>query len=72
MKVGDLVRYKKFPHEELHYTGMTGIVFSNPHVQKSVFGDIITVEVMWSEYRRPAENNLNILREAVEELEIIK
>ena len=72
MKPGDVVRYRIFPHEELHFSGMTGLVLSKPKILEDSFGDLVTVDVMWSEVRLPAaDNNLNIQREAVDELEVI-
>ena len=71
MKPGDIVRYAIFPHEELHFSGMTGLVLSKPKILEDRYGDLVTVDVMWSEVRIPADNNLNILRDAVDELEII-
>ena len=71
MKPGDIVRYRIFPHEELHFSGMTGLVLSKPKILEDRYGDLVTVDVMWSEVRIQADNNLNILREAVDELEII-
>ena len=71
MKPGDIVRYRIFPHEELHFSGMTGLVLSKPKILEDRYGDLVTVDVMWSEVRIQADNNLNILREAIDELEII-
>lgn len=50
MKPGDLVRYKIFPHSELHDAGCTGIVLTSPVlVPNYCDGDgLETVDVMWS------------------------
>ena len=71
MKPGDIVRYRLFPHEELHFSGMTGLVLSKPKVEEHGFAAFVTVDVMWSEVRIATENGLNILREAIDELEVI-
>ena len=71
MKVGDVVRYRIFPHEELHFSGMTGLVLSKPYVQEDQYGDMVTVDVMWSEERSSSWGGLNITWDFVEELEVI-
>ena len=72
MKPGDIVRYRIFHHEELHFSGMTGLVLSKPKILEDRFGDLVTVDVMWSEVRIQTDNNLNILREAIDELEVVE
>lgn len=69
MKPGNLVRYSPFPHEGLHCSGMTGLVLSKPKVAKDHYGELVTVDVMWSEERRPSDDN--ITWEYIDELEII-
>lgn len=69
MKPGNLVRYSAFPHEELHFSGMTGLVLSKPCAIKDQYGELVTVDVMWSEGRRPSGDN--ITWEYTDELEII-
>ena len=71
MKPGDIVRYRIFPHEELHFSGMTGLVLSKPYVQEDQYGDIVSVDVMWSEERSSSWGGLNITWDFVEELEVI-
>lgn len=51
MNVGDLIRYKKWPHEELHDAGLTGIVLTNPYVMNPncrSSREFPVVDVMWS------------------------
>ena len=71
MKPGDIVRYRIFPHEELHFSGMTGLVLSKPYVQEDQYGDIVSVDVMWSEERSSSWGGLNITWDFVEELEVV-
>ena len=70
MKPGNLVRYSYFPHEELHFSGMTGLVVSKPYIVEDQYGEMITVDVMWSEERRPS-SGVNITWEYIDELEIV-
>ena len=71
MKPGDIVRYRIFPHEELHFSGMTGLVISEPYVQECHRGDIVTIDVMWSEERSDSWGGLNVTWDYVDELEVI-
>ena len=71
MKPGDIVRYRIFPHEELHFSGMTGLVLSKPYVQEDQYGDIVSVDVMWSEERSNSWGGLNITWDFIDELEVI-
>ena len=73
MKVGDLVRYKKFPHEELHDSGMVGLVLSEPH-EHSIYKDMecaIQVDVWWARPRSPAWGSTEISWDYVDEIEVI-
>ncbi len=72
MKPGDIVRYAIFPHEELHFSGMTGLVLSKPYVIKGHRGDIVTIDVMWSEKRNTGMSPLNIAWEYIDELEVVE
>ena len=72
MKPGDVVRYRIFPHEELHFSGMTGLVLSKPYVQEDQYGELVSVDVMWSEERSSSWGGLNITWDFVEELEVIE
>ncbi len=69
MKVGDLVRYRIFPHEELHTSGMTGLVLNKPHMTEDHHGIMVTIDVMWSEERKPSRGN--ITWEYTDELEVL-
>jgi len=71
LKPGDIVRYAIFPHEELHFSGMTGLVLSKPYVTDGHRGDIVTIDVMWSEERSSSWGGLNIAWEYVDELEVL-
>lgn len=71
MKPGDIVRYAIFPHEDLHFSGMTGLILSKPYVQEGHRGDIVTIDVMWSEKRSNSWGGLNITWDYVDELEVI-
>ena len=51
VKAGNLVRYKKFPHEELYDAGHTGLVLTDPApIPNFCDGDVglEVVDVMWS------------------------
>ncbi len=69
MKPGDIVRYSAYPHYELHMSGMTGLVLSKPHVTEDHHGIMVTIDVMWSEERKPSRSN--ITWDYVDELEVI-
>ena len=71
MKPGDIVRYAIFPHEDLHFSGMTGLILSKPYVQECHRGDIVTIDVMWSEERSSSWGGLNITWDYVDELEVV-
>ena len=71
MKPGDIVRYAIFPHEDLHFSGMTGLVLSKPYVQEGHRDVIVTIDVMWSEERSSSWGGLNITWDYVDELEVI-
>jgi hypothetical protein len=71
VKPGALVRYAIFPHEELHFSGMTGVVLNRPHVKEWLYGDLVVVDVMWSEDRPQAEGELNIEWEYIDRLEVV-
>ena len=72
MKPGDIVRYAIFPHEDLHFSGMTGLILSKPYVQEGHRGDIVTIDVMWSEERSSVWGGINITWDYVDELEVVK
>ena len=72
MKPGDIVRYAIFPHEELHFSGMTGLILSKPYVQGTLHRDhLVCVDVMWSEKRSSSWGGLNITWDYVDELEVV-
>ena len=72
MKPGDIVRYAIFPHEELHFSGMTGLILSKPYVQGTRHREcLVCVDVMWSEERSSSWGGLNITWDYVDELEVV-
>jgi len=46
MKIGDLVRYRLFPHKELHESGMVGIII-HMHIQQIDYPSE-TALILWS------------------------
>ncbi|MEC7268055.1 MAG: hypothetical protein VXV82_05490 [Bacteroidota bacterium] len=50
---------------------MTGLVLSEPYVQEGHRGDIVTIDVMWSEERSSSWGGLNITWDYVDELEVV-
>ncbi len=71
MKVGDIVRYARFPHEELHTGGMNGLILAGPYQGVCRKGDH-QVDVMWSSPRDHAEiRGGEITWEYMDELEVL-
>ena len=70
MKVGDLVKYALFPHEELHKSGMTGLVTSEPYVDRGI-GDFYLIDIMWAGKRGTGYPAGCVCQEYVDELELI-
>lgn len=75
MKPGDLVRYKMWPHEELHKSGMTGVVLNGPYLH-STYGrrhewETTQVDILWDRERTAAWGSNNITWEYEDELEVI-
>ena len=74
MKIGDLVRYKKFPHEELHEAGIVGLVISEPY-EHSIYKDMecaIQVDVWWDRKRSPSWGEDYFCWEYVDEIEVVQ
>ena len=71
MKPGDIVRYAPFPHEELHKSGMTGLVISEAYVEKPTRG-LHLVDVVWGNDRGSAYPAGIICQEFVDELEVVQ
>ena len=73
MKPGDLVRYARFPHEELHADGMTGLILAGPWPQgKITQKSECQVNVMWCKSRYHADmRGGNITWEYLDELEVL-
>ena len=68
MKVNDLVKYRKYPHFELHATGMTGLVIESPSLSEANGEEM--APVMWSQMRLPPAPG-NVKWEYIEDLEVI-
>jgi hypothetical protein len=71
MKPGDMVRYKIFPHEKLHNSGMVGVVLSEPYAN-SYWPDMhhaLQVDVMWD--RNRGRDSGQIAWDYIDELEVI-
>ena len=71
MKNGDLVRYRIFPHQELHKSGMTGLVISEPYVAYCAGSAVDGVDVVWGNDRGRSYPAGTVCQEFVDELEII-
>jgi hypothetical protein len=71
MKVGDLVKYAPFPHEELHKSGMTGLVASEPYADRGLGIDLHLIDIIWGRDRGAAYPAGCICQEYVDELELI-
>ena len=48
MKIGDLVRYKEFPHEALHKSGMLGLVLSEPYEDSYCKETPRQIDIWWN------------------------
>ena len=75
MKPGDLVRYKVWPHEELHNSGMVGVVLKGPYPYSVYEGNeqwqSTQVDVWWDRPRSAAWGNEYISWEYEDELEVV-
>jgi len=71
VKVGDLVKYAPFPHEELHKSGMTGLVISEPYVDRGISRRLHLVDIIWTRDRGMGYPAGCICQEYVDELELI-
>jgi len=71
MKVGDLVQYSPFPHEELHKSGMTGLVVSEPYVAYCAGSAVHGVDVVWGNDRGRSYPAGIVCQEFVDELELV-
>jgi len=71
LKAGDLVRFAPWPHEELHRSGMIGLVIREPYefVDSTVSDPV--VDAMWSAERSHITNKLGIGWDYVSDLEVI-
>ena len=69
MQIGDLVRYRSFPHKELHNSGMVGVVVSEPYRSAALSMDEV-VEVIWS-VPRPGHLNGEPFVDYTDDLEVI-
>lgn len=74
MKPGDMVRYKIFPHEKLHNSGMVGIVLSEPYANAH-WPDLhqaLQVDVMWDRARLGGNITGDVVSwDYIDEIEVI-
>ena len=73
MKVGDLVRYRKFPHEELHDSGLLGLVLSESYVldEPGWVDYAPVVDVMWNGDRGSSYPAGTVSWDYVDEIEVV-
>ena len=76
MRPGDLVRYRKFPHKELHESGCAGLVLSVHDLTRGRKRmPVQTALILWDRPRGPAlpVRSLNdlIYWDYLEEIEVI-
>ncbi len=76
INAGDLIRYSEFPHKELHKSGMTGLVLSEPYSEDDELQEggaaYYLVDVMWGSARGKLYPAGCICQEYVDELEAIE
>ena len=73
VKAGDLVRYSKFPHEELHMSGIIGLVIRDQYRHESAYStEAKIVDVIWNKDRGSSYPAGTICWEFPDELELIK
>lgn len=82
MSPGDLVRYKKFPHKELHESGLIGLIISELYVEKKTLDEPwqidalpswpAFVDVIWGNDRGTLYPARHICQEYADELEIVE
>ena len=72
MKIGDLIRFAKFPHTELHESDLSGLIIDGPYVRAEKM-PLHVVDVLWSQMRPQTRGAaIAITWEYVDELEIIR
>jgi hypothetical protein len=74
MKVGDLVRYKKFPHEKLHNSGMSGLIISETYIldEPGWVDASPVVDIMWNMDRGLSYPSGTVSWDYVDELEVVQ
>ena len=71
MKTGDLVKFAKFPHTELHKSDLSGLIIDGPYV-RSDHRPLHIVDIMWNKARPQTRGMpVSITWEYVDELELI-
>tara|TARA_B100000131_G_C17948479_1_gene545415 strand:- start:365 stop:583 length:219 start_codon:yes stop_codon:yes gene_type:complete len=70
MRIGELIRYAPFPHKELHESGMTGLIISEPYVERAT-RDLHLVDVMWGNSRGQLYPAGCVFQEYIDELETV-
>ena len=71
MKIGNLVRYSPWPHEELHRSGMIGLIVREPYELDDSMASDPVVDVMWSVERPHIINKLGVGWDYVSDLEVV-
>jgi hypothetical protein len=52
--LGDLVRYKSWPHTELHESGLVGLAVSSVYALQPYDHDLQVIDILWGGERSPA------------------
>jgi len=74
MILGNLVRYRSFPHSELHKSGMTGVIVGTPrlpHWTTNTDAPLV-VDVVWSMNRGRSYPAGTPVWDYVDDLEVVK
>ena len=71
VKTGDLVKFAKFPHTELHKSDLSGLIIDGPYVRAEKMS-LHVVDIMWNKPRPQTRGMpVSITWEYVDELELI-
>ena len=73
MKPGSLVRYSTFPHEELHLSGMVGLVLSEAYIldEAGWVESSPVIDVIWNMDRGISQPAGTISWDYIDELEVV-
>ena len=69
MDIGSIVRYKEYPHDELHNSGMIGIILGKPYTLDP--NGLLVIDVLWDRVRPQGRDTL-VTWDYVSELENVK